>query len=556
MGCFCDTINGYEPIRVIGEGGFATIYEVKRNNKLYAMKQIVLNEKNKEQIESENSILKSFEHNNIVKYIDSFEYKNEKMKTTYFCIILEYCKSNLNQLKDKYKDEDLINPKLIYIIIKDICLGLKEIHSKKLVHRDINPNNILIAEDDRIKITDFNVSKYDEGNVKTCIGTYPYIAPEVMKKKEKYNYKADIWSLGRLICDLCKCSKCPEYPNYDISVKINSNYDKELENLINELVKKVPEQRIEIDQVLSKINKLELKYQDNDKFNNKDLDELSKQILERKKKNEIEITVNIENNDIKKNIFFLYNPKSLEHLDTEPYINNTESSEHLKELNDKNTELWIYRKETDEKEKINYKKFYKFPNKNKYKIFLKSRDILKDSSFMFANCQNIVNLDLVFFDTRNIIDMSSMFINMKLTSIDLSSFNTVNVKKMNAMFAFCINLVELDLSSFDTSKVEDMSEMFRYCKNLKKLNLSSFNTKNVTNMNDMFLSCENLEILDLTSFNITKYTLVKGLFLKCSNLRRVYINNNTFDISKCDEIQREYDQYYGKHKNIFHKKNK
>ena len=73
--------------------------------------------------------------------------------------------------------------------------------------------------------------------------------------------------------------------------------------MINVLVKEAPEKRIEVDQVLSKINKLELKYQDNDKFNNKDLDEISKKIVERKEKNEIEITVNIENKDIKKNIF-------------------------------------------------------------------------------------------------------------------------------------------------------------------------------------------------------------------------------------------------------------
>ena len=57
---------------------------------------------------------------------------------------------------------------------------------------------------------------------------------------------------------------------------------------------------------------------------------------------------------------------------------------------------------------------------------------------MFANCQNIVNLDLVFFDTRNIIDMSSMFINMKLTSIDLSSFNTINVKKLMLCLHFVL----------------------------------------------------------------------------------------------------------------------
>ena len=63
------------------------------------------------------------------------------------------------------------------------------------------------------------------------------------------------------------------------------------------------------------------------------------------------------------------------------------------------------------------------------------------------------------------------------------------------MFFKCYNLKEIDLSSFNTSNVKNMSYMFYYCKNLKEINLSSFNTSNVENMSYMFDRCFNLKKL-------------------------------------------------------------
>ena len=68
------------------------------------------------------------------------------------------------------------------------------------------------------------------------------------------------------------------------------------------------------------------------------------------------------------------------------------------------------------------------------------------------------------------------YFSSKLTNLDLSSFDTKNVKKMNGMFWDCSKLTKLDLSSFDTKNVIDMSEMFYHCSNLTNLdiNRSSF----------------------------------------------------------------------------------
>ena len=67
--------------------------------------------------------------------------------------------------------------------------------------------------------------------------------------------------------------------------------------------------------------------------------------------------------------------------------------------------------------------------------------------------------------------MSCMFFGCSLKSLDLSSFNTINVKNMSWMFSGCLSLETLDLSSFNTTNVKDTSHMFLSCSSLKKENV-------------------------------------------------------------------------------------
>ena len=88
----------------------------------------------------------------------------------------------------------------------------------------------------------------------------------------------------------------------------------------------------------------------------------------------------------------------------------------------------------------------------------------------------------------------------KLTTLDLSNFNTSNVTSMSSMFQHCSSLKSLDLSGFETSRVTSMSYMFNSCTSLKSLDLSSFDTSNVTNFDVYtFNSCTNINKLYLSS---------------------------------------------------------
>ena len=116
----------------------------------------------------------------------------------------------------------------------------------------------------------------------------------------------------------------------------------------------------------------------------------------------------------------------------------------------------------------------------------------------------------------------------KLTTLDLSNFNTSNVTTMEYMFSSCEKLTTLNLSNFNTSKVNEMSSMFAFCKSLTTLDLSNFNTSKVIYMNFMFYNCVNLATLDLSNFNTSKVNYMNNMFDSCNSLTTVKVIN-------CDE---------------------
>ena len=151
-------------------------------------------------------------------------------------------------------------------------------------------------------------------------------------------------------------------------------------------------------------------------------------------------------------------------------------------------------------------------------------------SSVFYNCQKLTSLDVSNFDTSEVTNMNAMFQNCtNLTSLDVSNFNTGKVTDMGAMFQNCISLTTLDLSNWDTSSVIDMNQMFRECKALTSLDLSNWKNSNVTAMNAMFHSCTNLVSLDLSNFNTDKVTNISYMFHNCNSL--VSVDLSSFDTS-------------------------
>ena len=281
---------------------------------------------------------------------------------------------------------------------------------------------------------------------------------------------------------------------------------------------------------------LRLQYPINDYLNSKDL------FI---KDNCISMKLKIEEEDIKKKIYFLDNTCKKNYINEKYQEYNHDN---LKELNESNTQLFINDK------KYKFEKYFVPEKIGNYKIKLKFNDNIKDCSFMFCNCQNIINIDLSSFNTKNVTDMKYMFSGctnleqldlsyfktknvtemsymffdcINLEKLDLSFFNTEKVTNMEKMFYCCLKLVDLDLSSFETERVTNMSHMFYSCKNIKHLYLNFFNTNEVTDMQFMFYNCFNLEIIDLERFLTTKVTNMSYLFYHCENI--TYLNLSSFN---------------------------
>ena len=228
-------------------------------------------------------------------------------------------------------------------------------------------------------------------------------------------------------------------------------------------------------------------------------------------KNEIILTVKIENDDIDKNIYIL---------------DNFSTHDHLTELNEKNTELYINNK----KEKFN--KYFIAKQKGIYTIKLIFNLEFFDCSYMFAECLNLINIDLTSFNTQNVVNMEGMFFGCQnLTNINLSSLNTENVTNMKGMFYCCRNLTNIDLTSFNTKKVKNISCMFDDCYNLKKIDLSFFNTQNVIDMKRMFAHCENLVNIDLSSFDTFNVISMRRMFGWCKKLENIDLSSIILNIS-------------------------
>ncbi len=202
----------------------------------------------------------------------------------------------------------------------------------------------------------------------------------------------------------------------------------------------------------------------------------------------IKLKIKIEKGDINKEVYFLDN--------TDIFDENLVKHFHdfLGEFNDKNVDLFI------NEEKHKYQKFFKFEKAGTYNIRLDLKEKIEDCSYMFCNCNNLINIDLSSFQTDNVKDMTRMFYNCNnLTEIDLSSFETDNVTSMYSMFDQCYNLTDINVSSFNTSNVEDLSRMFSGCKKIKTLDLSKFDTSSVINASCMLDDCQNLKVVKINS---------------------------------------------------------
>jgi NIMA (never in mitosis gene a)-related kinase len=144
-----------------------------------------------------------------------------------------------------------------------ICLALKHIHSRRILHRDLKTQNIFLTSKGEVKIGDFGIARVLQHTydcVQTAIGTPYYLSPEICQEKP-YNQKSDIWSMGCILYEMLTLRHAFDANSMKglvlkilkgIYPPIPSHYSDDMKSLISELLTKDPAKRPSIRQILDK----------------------------------------------------------------------------------------------------------------------------------------------------------------------------------------------------------------------------------------------------------------------------------------------------------------
>ena len=130
-----------------------------------------------------------------------------------------------------------------------------------------------------------------------------------------------------------------------------------------------------------------------------------------------------------------------------------------------------------------------------------------------------IHFNIPLSNCSNFLENINKTIKDKIVSVDLSKFDSSNLKIIREMFSKCSSLKSINFLNFNTSNIKSTSGVFIKCSSLKKLDLSNFNTSMVTDMSDLFYGCKSLEELNLSNFNTSLVTNMEYLFYECSSLK-------------------------------------
>ncbi|MCR4620648.1 MAG: protein kinase [Clostridiales bacterium] len=266
----------YSIISTIGTGGMSVVYKAKdeKTGRIVALK-ILKDEYRKDadfikRFRHEATAAQSLNHPNIVKLYTV----GSDQDTQY--ITMEYI--NGRTLSDIiHKDGPLSESRCVRYAVK-ILDALSHAHKKGIVHRDIKPDNILIDENDNVKVADFGIARMagsKEGTVTTnsniVVGSVHYVSPEQAQFNEA-DARSDIYSMGIVLYEMLT-GTVPFDGDTPVAIAlqhiktlpssmrlINKNISKGLDEVVLKALQKKPEMRYQTAANLSKDLKRSLRY--------------------------------------------------------------------------------------------------------------------------------------------------------------------------------------------------------------------------------------------------------------------------------------------------------
>ena len=250
-----------QEIRLLGSGSFGNCYLCidPQDNSKVVVKQIDISHMDlnqKKEAYHEAKIMSVFDHPNIIRFRDIYATTSGKLN-----IVMDYADGG--DLADRIKQQKgKFFPEVFIIdIFVQLCLALKHVHDRKILHRDIKAQNIFLTKDDIVKLGDFGIAKVLTNTIdktKTMVGTPYYLSPEIVDNKP-YNFKSDVWSLGVLLYELCTLKPPFDASSFHfLALKIvrgaypplPPHYSRDLKALVASMLSIDPNKRPSIAQIL------------------------------------------------------------------------------------------------------------------------------------------------------------------------------------------------------------------------------------------------------------------------------------------------------------------
>ncbi|KAG6737656.1 hypothetical protein POTOM_059184 [Populus tomentosa] len=254
-------VENYHVIELVGEGSFGKVYKGRRKytGQTVAMKFIMKHGKSDKDIHNlrqEIEILRKLKHENIIEMLDSFESPQE------FCVVTEFAQTGQElrfvdvqgELFEVLEDDKSLPEEQVQAIAKQLVRALHYLHSNRIIHRDMKPQNILIGAGSVVKLCDFGFARAMSTNtvvLRSIKGTPLYMAPELVRE-QPYNHSADLWSLGVILYELF-VGQPPFYTNSVYAlirhivkdpVKYPDDMSLNFKSFLKGLLNKVPQNRL------------------------------------------------------------------------------------------------------------------------------------------------------------------------------------------------------------------------------------------------------------------------------------------------------------------------
>ncbi|HQA57514.1 MAG TPA: DUF5050 domain-containing protein [Acetivibrio sp.] len=249
-----DYVKKYEPLwggwyveKLLGEGSFGQVYKIVKEEWGFkyeaALKVIPVPTKDQYREASavmatnDSSLMDYFEdsvknivneirimyslkgNSNIVGYEDHMVIERDNPPGWDILIRMEYLKT----LRD-FIEESMLTRKDVIKLGIDICSAIETCSQRGIIHRDIKDENIFVSKFGEFKLGDFGISKElsKSGRAASMKGTPFFMAPEVFRG-EKYDIRADLYSLGIVLYRLVNCGRIPLVPPYPEVIKFKDS---------------------------------------------------------------------------------------------------------------------------------------------------------------------------------------------------------------------------------------------------------------------------------------------------------------------------------------------